>query len=103
MKRETTQMDPWGNPRRRDDTSLAARFMQELLDLSEDASPGSLGAVVIFMPPIDEPDPDHRAANMRMAAEFVAEERTVVLWTVGKEPPYTTMPELAPLSTGARS
>jgi len=55
------------------------------------------------MPPVDEPDPELAAANMRRAEELAAEGRTVILWTVGKEPPYTTVPEVTSLSTTADS
>ena len=99
MNEGTVQLDSWGNPQGRGDSNLAARFMQELLDQPEDTQPIPLGAAVILMPPVDEPDPVLAAANMRMAEELVAEGRTVILWTVGKEPPYTAMPAVSSLST----
>ena len=103
MNKSIAQRDSWGNPRSSDDWNLAARFMQELLDQPEDCQPIPLGATVILMPPVDAPDPERAAANMRMAEELVAEGRTVILWTVGKEPPYITVPEAASLSASAES
>jgi hypothetical protein len=74
-----------------------------LLDQPDDSQPIPLGATVILMPPVDEPDPELAAANMRRAEELVSEGRTVILWTVGQEPLYTTVPEVASLSTTADS
>ena len=103
MDEVRTQPDPWGSSQGRDNTSLSARFIQELLDQPDDSQPIPLGATVILMPPVDEPDPELAAANMRRAEELVSEGRTVILWTVGQEPLYTTVPEVASLSTTADS
>jgi hypothetical protein len=103
MDEVRTQPDPWGSSQGRDNTSLGARFIQELLDQPDDSQPIPLGATVILMPPVDEPDPELAAANMRRAEELVSEGRTVILWTVGQEPPYTTVPEVTSLSTTADS
>ena len=99
MDEDVAQRDSWGNLHRPGDSNLGARFMEELLDLSEDASPIPLGAAVILMPPIDEPDPELAAANMRRAKELVAEGCTVVLWTIGKKPPYVIVPAVPALTT----
>lgn len=55
------------------------------------------------MPSADEPDPELAAANMQRAKELVAEGRTVVLWTVGKKPPYETVPAAHALTTIAET
>ena len=78
-------------------------MIQELVDLAEESSLIPLGAVVILMPSVDEPDPELAAANMRRAKELIAEGRTVVLWIVGKEPPYTIVPAVPALTTIAET
>jgi hypothetical protein len=86
-----TPQDCWGTPQSGDAPSLAARFIQELLDQPEDSEPIPLGATVILMPPEDDPEPDLAATNLRVAEGLVAEGRTVILWTVGKEPPFAAV------------
>lgn len=103
MNEKSTELDSWGKPRRPGDSYVGARLIQELVDLAEESSLIPLGAVVILMPSVDEPDPELAAANMRRAKELIAEGRTVVLWIVGKEPPYTIVPAVPALTTIAET
>jgi hypothetical protein len=97
------QPDLWGTSERRYNSSLAAKFIQELLDQPENSEPIPLGATVILMPPEGDPDPELAAANMRRAEELAAEGSTVILWTVGKEPPYAAMPDVPSLAATTKS
>lgn len=62
---------------------LLAEFVQEFLELPDDAELVPDNANVVFMPPQDRNDPGLIEANLRIARKLVAEGKTVVIWTIG--------------------
>lgn len=62
---------------------LLSKFIQELLDRSEEADPIPEQATVILLPPEDRGDSALYEANMCMARTLAAEGQNVVLWTIG--------------------
>lgn len=62
---------------------LLSEFVQEFLDLPEDAELFPEGASVVFLPPDDRDDPGLVAMNLRIARKLATEGKTVWLWTIG--------------------
>lgn len=79
---------------------LASRWISELIARIEADKPIPESGTIVFLPPDDEPNPELAAANLRMAEEFAAEGRNVILWTIGKEEPFDS-PAAVPVLTTA--
>jgi hypothetical protein len=62
---------------------LLSDFVQEFLDLPDNAELFPEGANVVFQPPEDRADPELVAANLRIARKQAAEGKTVWIWTIG--------------------
>lgn len=62
---------------------LVSQFIQELLDLPEDAGAIPEKATVILLPPDDRGDSELFEANMRLARKMAGEGKDVMLWTIG--------------------
>ncbi len=62
---------------------LLSEFVQEFLDLPDDAELFPEGANVVFLPPEDRGDRWLVEANLRIARKLAAEGKTVWIWTIG--------------------
>ena len=62
---------------------LLSEFVQEFLELPDDAELFPEGANVVFMPPEDRGDHWLVEANLRIARKLAAEGKTVWIWTIG--------------------
>ena len=62
---------------------LLSEFVQEFLELPDDAELFPEGANVVFLPPEDRAEPGLVEANLRMARKQAAEGKTVWIWTIG--------------------
>jgi hypothetical protein len=71
---------------------LLEEFVQEFLDLPDDAELFPKGANVVFMPPEDRDDRGLVEANLRIARRLATEGKTVWIWTIGSGK-ATTLPD----------
>ena len=62
---------------------LLSEFVQEFIDLPDDAELFPEGANVVFLPPEDRGEHWLVEANLRIARKLAAEGKTVVIWTIG--------------------
>ena len=62
---------------------LNLEFVQEFLELPDDAELFPEGANVVFLPPEDRGDRWLVEANMRIARKLAADGKTVWIWTIG--------------------
>ena len=62
---------------------LHSEFIQEFLELPDDAELFPLGASVVFLPPEDRADPRLVEANLRLARKQAAGGKTIWIWTIG--------------------
>jgi hypothetical protein len=62
---------------------LISEFVQEFLELPDDAELFPEGANVVFLPPEDRDCPSLVAMNLRIARKLAAEGKTVWIWTIG--------------------
>jgi hypothetical protein len=83
----------------RGNLKLASQFIRELVARIEADEIIPESGTLVFLPPEDEPDPELAAANLRMADEFAAEGRNVIIWTIGKEEPFASAPAVPSLTT----
>ena len=62
---------------------LLAEFVQEFIDLPDDADPPAEYANVVFMPPEDRGELWLVEANLRIARKLAADGKAVMVWTIG--------------------
>jgi hypothetical protein len=80
---------------------LLAEFVQECLELPDDAELFPEGASVVFLPPPNSADPEHVAANMRIARKQAAQGQRVWIWTIGSGRAMTLQEYEARSATGS--
>ena len=62
---------------------LLAEFVQEFINLPDDADPPPEFADVVFMPPDDRDEHWVVEANLRIARKMAAAGKSVMVWTIG--------------------
>ena len=62
---------------------LLSEFVQEFIDLPDDAELFPEGANVVFLPPEDRSEHWLVEANLRIARKLAAEGKSVWIWTIG--------------------
>ena len=99
MTEDTAQRQTGEIPRMSGNSQLAMRSIRELVARIEADKTIPESGTIVLLPPEDEPDPELTAANLRLAEEFAAEGRNVILWTIGKDEPFDSAPAVPSLAT----